>query len=60
MKYEGLTADEAVLAAQQLWDAFIAKRLTRFVVDFNWYLKAFVLNVRRQGRCGCRARLAPH
>lgn len=43
-KYEGLTADEAVLASQQLWDAFIA----HFLVDFNWYLKAFVLKVSRQ------------
>lgn len=59
-RYEGLEPEEAVTATQQFWDAFVARRLNALTVDFNWYLKAFVMEVRGPSTCapahlGCAA-----
>jgi hypothetical protein len=71
----GLTPEEAVIVAQEFWDALLARSFRtgagpgekKCHVEHNWYLKAFVMEVRAAGSahilltgvdvgaaCGCK------
>lgn len=60
-RYDGLTAGQAMLATQQLWEAFLARRFAQFTVDFNWWVHTGGLAggaVLRASACVCVCWLA--